>query len=195
MAEAKLEAAVARYREKEPGAGPGLAAFLAWAGVEEVSGLEAEMLVGFVEHMKDRGLGLRTVLTYRSVANRFFRWLHGQGALGFLERELWEALDRQAQVTPSLSLEKLVGPAEAEVRALVRAARAAVPAVTPDMASARYRELAYLRNVTLVETLRVTGARLGEVVALRRGIWTTSARRRWRWMGGRCISTWRAGQR
>ncbi len=65
-------------------------------------------------------------------------------------------------------LANIAAPDEDQVRALVRAAHAAVPLVEPHLPSARCRHLAYLRNVAIVETLRATGLRVSELLALRR---------------------------
>ncbi len=50
----------------------------------------------------------------------------------------------------------------------MRAAHEAVPPVAPNLPSAHSRQLVYLRNAAIVETLRATGVRVSELVALRR---------------------------
>jgi site-specific recombinase XerD len=58
-------------------------------------------------------------------------------------------------------------PKLAAVQAIIRAARS-VPAVSGDRPSDRRRELTRLRDIAIVETLRSTGCRVGELVSMRR---------------------------
>jgi site-specific recombinase XerD len=108
-----------------------------------------------------------TLQLYLTAIYRFYRALLKQGAtfdasdIARLEETYRDARNIRGERRPK-------DPKLAAVMAIIEAARAA-PSVQGDSHSDRQRELARLRDVAVVETLRSTGCRVGELVSLRRG--------------------------
>jgi site-specific recombinase XerD len=108
-----------------------------------------------------------TLQLYLTAVYRFYRSLLQRGVtfeaadIARLEESYRDARNIRGESRPK-------DPKLEAVEAIIRAARA-VPPVQGDKASDRKRELARLRDVAIVETLRATGCRVGELVAMRRG--------------------------
>ncbi len=91
-----------------------------------------------------------------------------RGLVRFGPEALAEIVAEQYRDVPMLTREDPVVPEEKEVRDLVEAAHEVAPSISPDTARGRRQRLTYLRNIAIVETLRATGIRPGELVSLRR---------------------------
>lgn len=108
-----------------------------------------------------------TLQLYLTAVYRFYRFLLKQGVrfeaadIARLEESYRDARNIRGDPRPK-------DPKLAAVLALIEAARA-VPPISGDSWAERQKELARLRDIALVETLRSTGCRVGEVVGLRRG--------------------------
>jgi site-specific recombinase XerD len=163
-----LTTAAQQFSEIKPWARHGVAAFLAYCQVEDTSELEAADLSGYLDDLASKGYAATTIRAYRTGANAFFRWLVDRDLAPFGPKALNQAFVQQYKALPSRNLDRAAVPAEQEVRALIEAAHAAAPAISPDTARGWQRHLAYLRNIAIVEMLRATGIRSGELVALRR---------------------------
>jgi len=114
--------------------------------------------------LDDQGISERTLLTYLAGFSRFVRFLHNRGLANLsaddvlrLQTELRQV--RRVHRPPSRQVR---APSEEDVAALVRAARSA------GTRGAERDELRRLRNIAMLELLRSSGMRVGELVALRR---------------------------
>lgn len=114
--------------------------------------------------LDDQGISERTLLTYLAGFSRFVRFLHNRGLANLsaddvlrLQTELRQV--RRVHRPPSRQVR---APSEDDVAALVRAARSAATD------GAERGELRRLRDIAMLELLRSSGMRVGELVALRR---------------------------
>jgi len=164
-----LTAAVEEYLQRKPWARSGLRAFLAYSRVEDTRWLRAEDLVGFCRSLQGRGLAPNSAQVYLCVANRFVRELVERKLACFGLTALEEAIAEQGRFTEPVLDRKLAAAGEEEVRELVEAAYEAVPGINPRTGKGWRAYLTYLRNIALVETLRASGVRPAELVALRLG--------------------------
>ena len=160
--------AVEAHNEAAPWTRIGVARFAVYCGAEDTREVRARDAVGYLETLAAEGYTVLTIRHYRNSANAFLRWLVEEGLAGFDAEALSEAFEAQALVAPSNALAKMEGPEEAEVRRLVQAAYAARPDVPEGTVAGRLRQLVYLRNIAIVETLRATGIRTSELVKLQR---------------------------
>jgi site-specific recombinase XerD len=108
-----------------------------------------------------------TLQLYLTAVYRFYRSLLKRGAsfaaadIARLEETYRDARNIRGEPRPK-------DPKLAAVEAIIQAARSVSP-VMGDKPADRKRELSRLRDIAIVETLRATGCRVGELVALRRG--------------------------
>jgi len=108
-----------------------------------------------------------TLELYLTAIYRFYRALLKRGVsfdaaeIARLEETYRDARSIRGERRPK-------DPRLAAVQDIVRAARA-VPPLQGDRKIDRQRELARLRDIAIVETLRSTGCRVGELVSMRRG--------------------------
>jgi site-specific recombinase XerD len=162
-----LATAIQEHTETAPGRRTGLARFLADCRVDDTRWLTPAHSVAFLQTLLDQGLAPLTIHGYRSAANAFFRWLLDQGLVSFDGPALKQAFDEQAALIPKEPRAQMEAPAEEDVRRLVEAAQAALPTRPADTLAGQRQYLLYLRNIAIVETLRATGIRPGELVQLR----------------------------
>jgi site-specific recombinase XerD len=107
-----------------------------------------------------------TLQLYLTTVYRFYRSLLKRGValvaadIARLEETYRDARNIRGEPRPK-------DPKIEAVEAIIRAARS-VPRVSGDKLAERRRELSRLRDIAIVETLRSTGCRVGELVALRR---------------------------
>jgi len=165
----ELAEAVARYRETRSSAVAGLTAFVVYCEARDTRALMATDAVHFLGSLASQGYAARTILRYRTGVNGFLWWLCEGDLVPFGREALERAFLEQGEVLPRQVRGQGEGPEEGEVRALVEAAYAARPSGPPGTAQNWRSHLVYLRNIAIVETLRATGARPGELTALRRG--------------------------
>jgi len=119
-------------------------------------------LVG--EHFRDSDVPRSTLRAYLAALSRFYSYLIREKLAPIPADEhlrLREAY-RQFRKGPAQHLPRLA--AEETVAKLIRAARS----VPPTLDKPR-QDLCRLRNIAILETLRCTGMRVGELVQLRRG--------------------------
>jgi len=108
-----------------------------------------------------------TLQLYLTAVYRFYRSLLKRGVtleaadIARLEESYRDARNIRGESRPK-------DPKLEAVLAIIQAARS-VPSVQGDKAIDRSRELSRLRDIAVVETLRSTGCRVGELVAMRRG--------------------------
>jgi len=164
----KLATAAEQFREIKPWTRHGLAAFQAYCQAEDTSELEAADLNGDLHDLASKGYAASTLLAYRTQANAFFRWLVDGELVPFGPKALNQAFTQQYKALPTQGPDRAAIPDEQDVRDLIEAARAAAPTSGPDSARGRKQRLSYLRNIAIVEMLRATGIRPGELVSLRR---------------------------
>lgn len=136
-----------------------------------VTDIAPDSAMAFVRWLQETNPVSPTTLdNYLTAISRFYRWLMLEGRASFDAADYARLQERLSDVRgrrPPRPLPRV--PAEDAVQALIDTAYA-VP-LPQDLNSARGRRavLRRLRNIALVEVLRSTGARVGEVVALRRG--------------------------
>lgn len=109
-----------------------------------------------------RGIAKATLRTYLSALARFYAYLLRERVVNLSASEIERMREayRQYRKGGARPLPKL--PPDDAIRALIAAARAVKP-------NKRARlELARLRNIAIVEALRASGMRIGELVALKR---------------------------
>lgn len=108
-----------------------------------------------------------TMQLYLTALYRFYRALLKQGVtfdaadIARLEETFRDARNIRGEARPK-------DPKLEAVEAIITAARE-IPPVPGDSTADQQRELARLRDVAIVETLRSTGCRVGELVSMRRG--------------------------
>jgi len=108
-----------------------------------------------------------TLQLYLTAIYRFYRSLLKRGVpfaaadIARLEESYRDARNIRGEPRPK-------DPKLSAVEAIIEAARS-VPSVTGDGRAQRNRELARLRDIAIVETLRSTGCRVGELIGMRRG--------------------------
>ena len=107
-----------------------------------------------------------TLQLYLTAVYRFYRSLLKRGVtfeaadIARLEETFRDARNIRGEPRPK-------DPKLAAVQAIIQAARD-VPPTSGDTSANRQKELSRLRDIAIVETLRSTGCRVGELVALRR---------------------------
>jgi site-specific recombinase XerD len=112
---------------------------------------------------EEKGLAISTVDNYLASLAQFLRWLLAEGRANFGQQELEAFLEERGTLEHRQESWLPRVPAEEEVVSLIEAARA-VPVTTDERANLRR-----LRNIALLETLRSTGVRPRELVAMRYG--------------------------
>jgi integrase/recombinase XerC len=130
-----------------------------------------DMALSFVRWLQENNpVSPTTLNNYLTAIIRFYRWLMLEGRASFATADYAKLQERLADVRgrrPSRPLPHV--PAEDAVQALVLAAYAVPLPDDANSSSGRRAALYRLRNIALVEALRSSGARVGEIVALRRG--------------------------
>jgi len=116
------------------------------------------------EHFRDQPMSKATLRTYLAAVSRFYAYLTREKLCPLTADEHERLRDAYHDFRRG-GYRRLPRPAAREtIQRLIQAARSApMPADDPR------GELRRLRNVALLETLRCTGARVGELVSLRRG--------------------------
>jgi site-specific recombinase XerD len=153
------------------------AAFLTTVGVhvdrDPVSALTVDHAIDFVlwlrhEHFPDPDQPAKATLQlYLTAVYRLYRSLLKRGValeaadIARLEESYRDARNIRGEPRPK-------DPKLEAVAAVIQAARS-VPSVRGDKDADRNRELSRLRDIAIVETLRSTGCRVGELVGMRRG--------------------------
>jgi integrase/recombinase XerC len=136
-----------------------------------VSDVNPDMALSFVRWLQATNPVSHTTLdNYLTALTRFYRWLLLEDRASFSVADYARLQERLSDVRgrrPPRPLPHV--PAEEAVQALVKAAYAVPWPDEPNTSRGRRATLRRLRNIALLETLRSTGARVGEVVALRRG--------------------------
>ena len=119
------------------------------------------------EHFPDPDQPAKATLQlYLTAVYRFYRSLLKRGMalaaadIARLEETYRDARNIRGEPRPK-------DPKLSAVEAIIQAARS-IPAQSGDKAAHRQRELSRLRDIAIVETLRSTGCRVGELIGLRR---------------------------
>ncbi len=136
-----------------------------------VTAITPDMALSFVRWLQDENpVSSATLDNYLTALMRFYRWLLLEGKASFEIADYARLQERLSDVRGRRTPRPLPHvPAEDAVQALVQAAYAVPPPDEPNSSQGKRALLRRLRNIALVETLRCTGARVGEVVGLRRG--------------------------
>ena len=136
-----------------------------------IEDLGTDMVLSFVRWLQHNNpVSATTLDNYLTAIARFYRWLLLESRTSFDVADYARLQERLADVRgrrPPRPLPHI--PAEEAVRAVVQAAYDVPLADEPNTPKGQRATLRRLRNIALVETLRSTGARVGEVVGLRRG--------------------------
>jgi site-specific recombinase XerD len=136
-----------------------------------VADISPDMPISFVRWLQTANPVSHTTLdNYLTALTRFYRWLLLEGRASFSVADYARLQERLTDIRgrrPPRPLPRI--PAEEAVGTLVQAAYSVRPPDEPNTPRGRRATLRRLRNIALLETLRSSGARVGEVVALRRG--------------------------
>lgn len=136
-----------------------------------VASLLPDMALSFVRWLQaNHPVSPATLDNYVTAINRFYRWLLLEEKASFAAADYARLQERLADIRgrrPPRPLPRL--PAEEAVQALVKAAYEVPMPADPNTPKGRRATLRRLRNIALIEALRSSGARVGEIVALRRG--------------------------
>lgn len=136
---------------------------------EPASRLTVDQAIDFVhwlsgEHFRDQEMSKSTLRTYLAALSRFYAYLIRE-KLAPIPADEHERLKDAYHDFRRGSHRRLPKPAaEKAVDGLIEAAR-----LVPSQPDDRRHELCRLRNIAILETLRCTGVRVGELVSLRRG--------------------------
>lgn len=132
--------------------------------------VSADMAMSYVRWLQEKNpVSATTLDNYLSAISRFFRWLMLEERAGFSAADFARLQERLSDVRgrrPPRPLPHV--PAEDAVQALLQAAYAIPAPKDANSPRGRMAVLRRLRNIALLEVLRSTGARVGEVVSLRR---------------------------
>ena len=135
-----------------------------------VTDIDPDMALSYVRWLqKENPVGPTTLDNYLSAISRFFRWLMLEERAGFSAADFARLQERLSDVRgrrPPRPLPHV--PAEDAVQALLQAAYAMPLPKDANRFDGRQATLRRLRNIALLEVLRSTGARVGEIVTLRR---------------------------
>ena len=136
-----------------------------------VTDITPDMALSFVRWLQEENpVGYSTLDNYLTALTRFYRWLMLEGMASFGVADYARLQERLSDVRGRRVPRPLPHvPSEETVQALIQAAYATPLPPDPNTPKGRRATLRRLRNIALVETLRCTGARVGEVVGLRRG--------------------------
>jgi site-specific recombinase XerD len=136
-----------------------------------VADVTPDMAIAFIRWLHtENPVSPTTLNNYLSSISRFYRWLMLEGRAGFAAAEYAKLQERLADVRGRRLPRPLPHvPAEDAVQSLIKAAYAIPLPNEPNTPKGRRATLRRLRNIALVEVLRSSGARVGEVVSLRRG--------------------------
>jgi site-specific recombinase XerD len=135
-----------------------------------ITDVTPDMALSFVRWLQaNNPVSPTTLDNYLSAISRFYRWLMLEAKASFVAADYARLQERLADIRGRRSHRPLPRvPAEDAVQALLRAAYEAPLPDEPNTPQGRRATLRRLRNIALVESLRSTGARVGEIVALRR---------------------------
>jgi site-specific recombinase XerD len=135
-----------------------------------VAQVSPDMALSFVRWLQDHHPVSPTTLdNYLTAMTRFYRWLMLESRAGFTAADYARLQERLTDIRgrrPPRPLPHL--PAEDAVQAVLQAAYAIPLPEDANTPHGRRAMLCRLRNIALLEVLRSTGARVGEVVTLRR---------------------------
>lgn len=136
-----------------------------------VTEINPDMALAFVRWLQDHNpVSAATLDNYLTALTRFYRWLLLEDRASFSVADYARLQERLSDVRGRRSPRPLPHvPAEDTVQALVQAAYMVPVPQDADTPKGRRATLRRLRNIALLEVLRSTGARVGEVVRLRRG--------------------------
>jgi site-specific recombinase XerD len=133
--------------------------------------VDGDLALSFVRWLQAKQpVGPSTLDNYLSAISRFYRWLMLEEIACFSAADFARLQERLSEVRgrrPPRPLPHV--PAEEGVQALLQAAYEVPLPADPNTPRGRRATLVRLRNIALLEVLRSSGARVGEVVALRRG--------------------------
>jgi integrase/recombinase XerC len=136
-----------------------------------VADITTDMALSFVRWLQDANpVSPSTLDNYLTALVRFYRWLLLEGKASFEVADYARLQERLSDIRGRRSPRPLPHvPAEDAVQAIIQAAHSIPLPPDPNTPKGRRATLRRLRNIALLETLRSTGARVGEVVSLRRG--------------------------
>lgn len=147
--------------------------YLATANIQPEQGVSALVVAHMIECAKwmngERGLGKASLRTYLAALARFYSFLLRKRLLSVEVADLEDlrVSYRQFRKGATRPLPKL--PPEDSVTSLLDAARSRKPEPSGHGDEQRRRELANLRDIALLESLKCSGMRVGELVGLKRG--------------------------
>jgi site-specific recombinase XerD len=136
-----------------------------------VTDLTPDMVLSFIRWLQaSNPVSPSTQDNYLTALSRFYRWLLLEEKATYSTADyarLQERLEDVRGRRPPRPLPHV--PAEEAVQALLAAAYATPLPQNPNSINGRRATLRRLRNIALLEALRTTGARVGELAALHRG--------------------------
>lgn len=149
----------------------------------ELEELDVDRLLVFATWLLDEiGIGKRTLQTYLAALVAWINYLQVRGWLPFSAQELARFQDGLKRIRRNQRPPELLPypPRQEELELLVNAARETVLRRPGD----KREQLAKLRDIAIVEALRCTGLRVGELVSILRkeledqdrGVWVTGKR-------------------
>jgi site-specific recombinase XerD len=135
-----------------------------------VTHVSPDMALSFVRWLqKHNPVSPTTLDNYLTALNRFYRWLLLEGKAGFDVADYARLQERMSDIRGRRTPRPLPHvPAEDAVQSLIQAAYSVPLPDEPSTPKAQRETLCRLRNIALLEVLRSTGARVGEVVTLHR---------------------------